>query len=135
MRGRNATFARQLVGRYGPPGYLHSDNGPEFIARRVRQWLGQTGITTAYIDPGKPWQNGVGESFHSRFRDECQDREWFHTPQEARVLIEQYRRQYNETRPHSSLGYHTPAEVGARRAPIASGSLPAHGREGLLAVT
>jgi putative transposase len=125
----------QLVARYGPPRYLRSDNGPEFIARRVRQWLGQTGIVTAYIDPGKPWQNGVGESFHSRFRDECLDREWFHTPHEARVLIEQYRRQYNEARPHSSLGYHTPAEVGTRRAPIASGLPAEHGREALLAVT
>jgi putative transposase len=89
-----------LVARYGPPRYLRSDNGPEFIARRIRQWLTHAGIAT-------PWQNGVGESFHSRFRDECLDREWFHTPQEARVLIEQYRRQYNEARPHSSLGYHT----------------------------
>jgi putative transposase len=124
-----------LVTRYGPPGYLRSDNGPEFIARRVRQWLGETGITTAYIDPGKPWQNGVGEGFHSRFRDECLDREWFHTPQEARVLIEQYRRQYNEARPHSSLGYRTPAEVGARRAPSSLGFSPAHGGEALLAVT
>jgi putative transposase len=123
------------VACYGPPGYLRSDNGPEFIARRIRQWLGQTGIVTAYIDPGKPWQNGVGESFHSRFRDECLDREWFHTPQEARVLIEQYRRHYNEARPHSSLGYHTPAEIGARRAPNSPGSPPQHGRETLLAVT
>jgi putative transposase len=125
----------QLVARYGPPGILRSDNGPEFIARRVRHWLGRTGITTAYIDPGKPWQNGVGESFHSHFRDECLDREWFHTPQEARVLIEQYRRQYNEARPHSSLGYHTPAELGARRAPNSSGFSLEHGREALLAVT
>ena len=125
----------QLVARYGPPRHLRSDNGPEFIARRVRRWLEHTGVVTAYIDPGKPWQNGVGEGFHSRFRDECLDREWFHTPQEARVLIEQYRRQYNEARPHSSLGYHTPAEFGARRAPIASDSPPGHGREALLAVT
>jgi putative transposase len=121
--------------RHGPPGYLRSDNGPEFIAHRVRRWLGQTGIVTAYIEPGKPWQNGVGESFHSRFRDECLDREWFHTPQEARVLIEQYRRQYNETRPHSSLGYRTPAEVGARRAPISSVFSREHGRAAILAVT
>lgn len=77
----------------------------------------------------------MGEGFHSRFRDECLDREWFHTPQEARVLIEQYRRQYNEARPHSSLGYHTPAEVGACRAPNSPGSTPAHGHEALLAVT
>jgi putative transposase len=125
----------QLVARYGPPRYLRSDNGPEFIARQVRQWLAQADIVTAYIDPGKPWQNGVGESFHSRFRDECLDREWFHTPQEARVLIEQYRRQYNEARPHSSLGYHTPAEIGACRAPSSSGRATEHGREALLAVT
>jgi len=124
-----------LVARYGPPRYLRSDNGPEFIARRIRRWLTHAGIATAYIDPGKPWQNGVGESFHSRFRDECLDREWFHTPQEARVLIEQYRRQYNEARPHSSLGYHTPAEIGARRAPSSSPFIPEHGREALLAVT
>jgi len=125
----------QLVARHGPPGYLRSDNGPEFIARQVRQWLAHTGITTACIDPSKPWQNGVGESFHSRFRDECLDREWFHTPTEARVLIEQYRRQYNEARPHSSFGYQTPAEIGACRAPIPSVLPPAHGRETLLAVT
>jgi putative transposase len=125
---------QHLVRRHGPPRYLRSDNGPEFIARRVRRWLAQTGIVTAYIDPGKPWQNGVGESFHSRFRDECLDREWFHTPQEARVLIAQYRRQYNEARPHSSLGYRTPAEVGARRAPIAP-LYYEHGSEALLAVT
>jgi transposase InsO family protein len=125
---------QQLVLRHGSPRCLRSDNGPEFIAHRVRRWLAETGIVTAYIEPGKPWQNGVGESFHNRFRDECLDREWFHTPQEARVLIEQYRRQYNETRPHSSLGYRTPAEVGARRAPI-PGLSPAHGPEALLAVT
>lgn len=81
------------------------------------------------------WQNGVGESFHSRFRDECLDREWFHTPQEARVLIEQYRRQYNEARPHSSLHYRTPAEIGARRAPNSPALSPAHGREAPLTVT
>ena len=125
----------ELVARYGPPRDLRSDNGPEFIARQVRQWLAHTGITTAYIDPGKPWQNGVGESFHSRFRDECLDREWFHTPAEARVLIEQYRRQYNEARPHSSLDYHTPAEIGARRAPICPAVIREHGPEALLAVT
>jgi putative transposase len=126
---------QQLVLRHGPPSYLRSDNGPEFIARRVRHGLARREIVTAYIEPGKPWQNGVGESFHSRFRDECLDREWFHTPQEARILIEQYRRQYNETRPHSNLGYRTPAEVGARRAPNSSVCPSEHGRTALLAVT
>ena len=124
-----------LVARYGAPRYLRSDNGPEFIARRVRRWLAQSGIVTAYIDPGKPWQNGVGESFHSRLRDECLDREWFHSLAEARVLLEQYRRTYNERRPHSSLGYRTPAEVGQDRAPVAAGLPPAHGLTTALAVT
>lgn len=125
----------QLVTRYGPPRYLRSDNGPEFIARRVRRWLARVGITTAYIDPGRPWQNGVGESFHSRLRDECLDREWFHSLAEARVLLEQYRREYNEQRPHSSLGYQTPAEVGQHRAPTPAVLSPAHGRRVALAVT
>lgn len=125
----------QLVSRYGPPRYLRSDNGPEFIARRVRRWLARSGIATAYSDPGKPWQNGVGESFHSRLRDECLDREWFHSLAEARVLLEQYRRTYNEQRPHSSLGYRTPAEVGQHRAPIPTGLLPEHGLMAALAVT
>jgi putative transposase len=126
---------QQLVGRYGLPRYRRSDNGPEFIARRVRQWLASTGITRAYIAPGKPWQNGVGESFHSRFCDECLDREWSHIPQEAWVVIEQYRRQYNEARPHSGLGYRTPAEIGARRAPSSLAFSPEHGQETRLAVT
>ena len=126
---------RQLVTRYGSPRYLRSDNGPEFIARRVRGWLARTGIATAYIEPGKPWQNGVGESFHSRLRDECLDREWFHSLAEARVLLEQFRRTYNEQRPHSSLRYRTPAEVGQDRAPIPAGLFPEHGRIAVLAVT
>ena len=125
----------QLVSRQGPPRYLRSDNGPEFIARRVRRWLARSGIATAYIDPGKPWQNGVGESFHSRLRDECLDREWFHSLAEARVILEQYRRHYNEARPHSSLGYQTPAEVGQHRAPTPALVPPAHGLRVALAVT
>jgi len=125
----------QLVTRYGAPRYLRSDNGPEFIARRVRRWLARTGIATAYIEPGKPWQNGVGESFHSRLRDECLDREWFHSLAEARVLLEQFRRTYNEQRPHSTLRYRTPAEVGQDRAPTPAGLRPKHGRMAALAVT
>ena len=125
----------QLVSRHGPPRYLRSDNGPEFIARCVRRWLARSGIETAYIDPGKPWQNGVGESFHSRLRDECLDREWFHSLAEARVILAQYRRHYNEARPHSSLGYQTPAEVGQHRAPTPAGFTPEHGPMAALAVT
>jgi putative transposase len=124
----------QLVARRGAPQYLRSDNGPEFIAHRIRRWLGREQITTAYIDPGKPWQNGVGESFHSRFRDECLNQEAFFTVREAAVLIERYRRTYNEARPHSSLHYHTPAEVATRRARPPRELSQAHGREAPVAV-
>jgi putative transposase len=125
----------QLVVRYGAPRHLRSDNGPEFIAHRVRRWLRRAGIQAAYITPGKPWQNGVGESFHSRLRDECLDREWFHSLAEARILLEQYRQRYNAERPHSSLGYRTPAEIGQRRVPIAPLLTPRHEGELALAVT
>ena len=126
---------RQLVARRGAPQYLRSDNGPEFIAHRIRRWLGGAGITTAYIDPGKPWQNGVGESFHSRLRDECLNQETFFTVREAAVLIEQFRRTYNEARPHSSLRYHTPLEVAQRRARPPREPSSQHGRQAPVAVT
>lgn len=125
----------QLVSRRGGPQYLRSDNGPEFIAHRIRRWLAHTGITTAYIDPGKPWQNGVGESFHSRFRDECLNQEACFTVHEAAIIIEQYRRAYNHARPHSSLQYQTPAEVANRRARPRWGDLPEHGQLTPVAVT
>lgn len=96
-----------LVRRHGPPRYLRSDNGPEFIAQAIRAWLTQSGIQTAYIDAGKPWQNGTNESFNGKLRDECLNVEWFRHRTEARILIEQWRRHYNEQRPHSSLGYRT----------------------------
>lgn len=124
----------QLVSSREAPQYLRSDNGPEFIAHRIRHWLGREHITTAYIDPGKPWQNGVGESFHSRFRDECLNQEAFFTVSEAAVLIERYRRTYNEARPHSSLRYHTPAEVATRRARPPRELSQQHGREAPVAV-
>jgi transposase InsO family protein len=124
----------QLVARRGAPQYLRSDNGPEFIARRIQRWLAREGITTAYIDPGKPWQNGVGESFHSRFRDECLNQEAFFTVREAAVLIEQFRRTYNEARPHSSLRYDTPTEVATRRARPHREPSPQHGRQAPVAV-
>ncbi len=124
----------QLVVRRGAPQYLRSDNGPEFIARRIQRWLAREGIMTAYIDPGKPWQNGVGESFHSRFRDECLNQEAFFTVHEAAVIIEQYRRTYNEARPHSSLDYHTPAEVAQRRARPHGARSSQHGRQAPVAV-
>jgi putative transposase len=125
----------QLVVRYGAPRHLRSDNGPEFIAHRVQRWLRRAGIQTAYITPGKPWQNGVGESFHSRLRDECLDREWFHSLAEARVLLEQYRHRYNAERPHSSLGYRTPAEIRQDHGPLSPPFTPVDDGELALAVT
>jgi putative transposase len=104
----------RLFDEYGPPQILRSDNGPEFIARALRIWTLSHGGEIATIDPGKPWQNGSVESFNGTFRRECLDREWFSNLREARILIEQYRWEYNTTRPHSSLNYETPAEVGRR---------------------
>ncbi len=103
------TLAR-LVDEYGAPQHLRTDNGSEFVSRRSQQWLRTHGIQAALIDPGAPWQNAFVESFHSRFRDECLDREWFNSVAEARVVIERYRREYNTDRPHSSIGDLTPAE-------------------------
>jgi len=100
----------QLISLHGAPRYLRSDNGPEFVSRAILQWLLATGIDTALIDPGKPWQNGTDESFNGKFRDECLSVEWFRTRAEAAVVIEEWRRHYNAVRPHSSLGYLTPDE-------------------------
>jgi putative transposase len=100
----------KLVSVRGAPRYLRSDNGPEFVATAVLRWLTDSGIDTAYIAPGKPWQNGVDESFNGKFRDECLNMEWFRSRAEAVVVIETWRRHYNEIRPHSSLGYLTPHE-------------------------
>jgi putative transposase len=102
-----------LIQAHGAPVYLRSDNGPEFVASAIKTWLSISNIDPAYIEPGKPWQNGAAESFIGKFRDECLNMEWFHSRKEAQVIIESYRRQYNEERPHSSLNYRTPSEVGA----------------------
>ena len=91
------------------PGYLRSDNGPEFTARALRTWLQRVGVQTLYIEPGSPWENGYIESFNGRLRDELLNGEVFDTVLEARVLCEQWRRHYNAVRPHSSLGYRPPA--------------------------
>jgi len=93
----------------GPPQFIRSDNGPEFIAQNVRDWITAVGAKTAYIEPGSPWENGYCESFNSRFRDELLDGEIFFSLREARILIEQWRRHYNTVRPHSALGYRPPA--------------------------
>ena len=105
----------RLLHRYGVPSYIRSDNGPEFIAKAIKDWLAAQGIDTAYIEPGKPWQNGAVESFIGKFPDECLHTEWFLNRTEARIIIENYRREYNEERPHSSLAYRTPAEARAGR--------------------
>lgn len=99
-----------LVGVRGAPRHLRSDNGPEFVSRAVLKWLSSAAIETAYIDPGKPWQNSVGESFNGKLRDECLSLEWFRNRTDAQIIIEAWRRHYNEVRPHSSLGKRTPAE-------------------------
>ena len=100
---------------HGPPGNLRSDNGPEFIAEALKRFLADQEVETRYIEPGAPWQNGYVESFNATFRDELLDREVFSTLLEAEVLSEQYRRRYNEHRPHSSLDYQTPAEYAAAK--------------------
>jgi transposase InsO family protein len=99
-----------LVSERGAPLCLRSDNGPEFVSRTLLKWIVDQGIETALIDPGKPWQNGAAESFNGKFRDECLSLEWFLSRAEAKIVIETWRRHYNEVRPHSSLGYLTPAE-------------------------
>jgi putative transposase len=106
----------QVVSAHGAPKYLRSDNGPEFVSRAVLRWLSTAQIETALIDPGKPWQNAAGESFNGKFRDECLSLEWFRNRVDARVTIEEWRRHFNETRPHSSLGNLTPEAFKQRTA-------------------
>ena len=93
----------------GPPEFIRSDNGPEFIAEKVRNWIAAVGAKTAYIEPGSPWENGYCESFNARFRDELLNGEIFYTLKEAQIVIEQWRRHYNTARPHSALGWKSPA--------------------------
>jgi len=93
----------------GIPEHIRSDNGPEFTAKAVRRWLNRLGVKTLFIEPGSPWENGYIESFNGKLRDELLDREIFTTLEEAKVLIEQWRRDYNHVRPHSALGYRPPA--------------------------
>ena len=93
----------------GAPEYIRSDNGPEFTAGLIREWLGKVDVNTLFIEPGSPWENGYVESFNGKFRDELLNGEIFYTLLEARVLIERWRWEYNTIRPHSSLGYRPPA--------------------------
>lgn len=113
--GRLIEVLTKLVSEHGAPKYLRSDNGPEFVSKAVLKWLLQSNIDTALIDPGKPWQNGADESFNGKFRDECLSLEWFRNRTEAKIVIENWRRHYNEVRPHSSLSYQTPVEFKSKR--------------------
>ena len=116
----------RLVSVHGAPRYLRSDNGPEFVATAMLRWLQTAQIETAFIDPGKPWQNGTDESFNGKFRDECLTIEWFRNRLEAQVGIERWRRHYNEERPHMSLGDRTPAEYKAQIKSQSGCSMEAH---------
>jgi len=95
--------------RRGIPAHIRSDNGPEFCAKAIREWLGRLGVRTLFIEPGSPWENGYIESFIGKLRDELLNREIFYTLKEATILIEQWRRHYNGVRPHSALIYRPPA--------------------------
>jgi len=99
----------ELIIFRGIPKHIRSDNGSEFTAKAVRRWLNRVGVKTLFIEPGSPWENGYIESFNGKLRDELLNREIFTTLTEAKVLIEQWRREYNQVRPHSSLGYRPPA--------------------------
>jgi putative transposase len=102
----------------GHPQAIQVDNGPEFISRVVDQWAFQHGVKLHFIAPGKPTQNAFIESFNGKFRDECLNENWFLTLQEAREKIEMWRKDYNQVRPHSALGYQTPEEFAARAAAV-----------------
>ncbi len=104
----------------GIPEHIRSDNGPEFTAKAIRGWLGRLGVKTLFIEPGSPWENGYIESFNGKLRDELLDREIFTTLLEAKVLIEGWRKEYNQVRPHSSLGYRPPAPETIQPDPIAA---------------
>src|SRR4051794_17076962 len=117
-RGMTAEDIRVILAevaavRGGPPCRVRSDNGPEFAAEVIRSWLGEAGSGTLYVAPASPWQNGYAESFHSKLRDEFLNREEFESQPQARELGRLWKGEYNTERPHSSLGYKTPAEFAA----------------------
>jgi len=122
----------KLVSERGAPRFLRSDNGPEFVSQALLSWIVGEGISTALIDPGKPWQNGVTESFNGKFRDECLSLEWFRSRAEAKIIIEAWRCHYNEVRPHSSLAYLTPNEFVAKLKGEAAATRQATGRDAAL---
>ena len=117
-------LVRAAIAEHGAPEFIRSDNGPEFIAKDLQQWLADQKIKTIYITPASPWENGFVESFHSRFRDECLNREQLWTLTEARVVIEDFRQDYNTERPHSSLGYESPRRFAVKNTLPIPGSGP-----------
>lgn len=108
----------------GVPEYVRSDNGPEFIAGNVKSWLRKNGSSTLYVEPGSPWQNGYIESFNSKLRDEFLNAEMFFSVKQAQILVDQWRKDYNHHRPHSSLDYQTPAAYAASCNASASPTAP-----------
>src|SRR5579862_737566 len=108
------------------PAEIRSDNGPEFVAKELRKWLGNLGTGPLYIEPGSPWENGYCESFNGKLRDECLNGEIFYSLKEAQVVIERWRVEYNTRRPHSALGYRppAPAAVAPQMAALRSPSAP-----------
>ena len=114
-----AVLADLMVAR-GVPDYIRSDNGPEFAAQAVREWVGKVGAKTLFIEPGSPWENGYNESFNGKLRDELLNVELFNDLREAKVLIEQWRKHFNTVRPHTSLGYQPPAPETIAPADLAS---------------
>ena len=113
----------ELFALRGTSEHLQSDNGPEFCAQALREWLGRVGVKTLFIEPGSPWENGYNESSNGKLRDELLDREIFYTLQEAKVLIEQWSQRYNTERPHSALGYRPPAPGAVKILPLVAGQL------------
>jgi transposase InsO family protein len=114
---------RYLFAVRGCPGYIRSDNGPEFVSNAVKKWLDKSGVETLYIAPGSPWENGYIESFNSRLRDELLNGELFLSVDELRYVADRWRMDYNHYRPHSSLDYMAPAAFAAMRLEQGSGSL------------
>ena len=106
--GRSKALSDLFILR-GVPAHIRSDNGPEFVAKTVREWIAAVGAKTAYIERGSPWENGYIESFNARLRDELLNGEIFYTLREAQIVIESWRRHYNTIRPHASIGYKPPA--------------------------
>lgn len=116
----------ELFSLHGAPEHLQSDNGPEFIAEVIKTFLALQGTSTQYIEPGAPWQNGHIESFHDKLRDECLNRELFLSLKEAKIVVEEWRKEYNSIRPHSSLGRIPPAAFAARVSPNSGGKRVIH---------